>query len=76
MVNKHMYSICIYNSLLINVSVSLIVSEVLLHMTGGGGGPINSPLREDSHSVDPGGGQLTVHLERIHTVLILGRGVN
>ena len=28
-----MYSIYIYNSLLINVSVSLIVSEVLLHMT-------------------------------------------
>ena len=30
---KHMYSIYIYKSLLVNVSVSLIVSEVLLHMT-------------------------------------------
>ena len=29
---KHMYSTCMYNSLLINVSVSLIVSEVLPHM--------------------------------------------
>ena len=33
MVNKHIYSTHIYNSLLINVSVSLIVGEVLLHMT-------------------------------------------
>ena len=33
MVTKHMHSIYIHNSLLINVSVSLIVSEVLLHMT-------------------------------------------
>ena len=32
-VTKHMYSIYIYKSLLINVSVSLIVSEVLPHMT-------------------------------------------
>ena len=32
MVAKHMYSIYIYNMLLVNVSVSLIVSEVLLHM--------------------------------------------
>ena len=33
MVTKHMYSTYIYNSLLVNVSVSLIVSEVLPHMT-------------------------------------------
>ena len=32
MVNKHIYSIHMYISLLINVSVSLIVSEVLPHM--------------------------------------------
>ena len=30
-----MYSIYIYNMLLVNVSVSLIVSEVLPHMTPG-----------------------------------------
>ena len=33
MVNKHIYSACIYNPSLVNVSVSLIVSEVLPHMT-------------------------------------------
>ena len=33
MVTKHMYSIYIYNSLLVNASVSLIVGEVLPHMT-------------------------------------------
>ena len=33
MVNKHMYSIRMYISLFVNVSVSLIVSEVLPHMT-------------------------------------------
>ena len=33
MVNKHMYSIFMYISLLVNVSVSIIVSEVLPHMT-------------------------------------------
>ena len=33
MVTKHMYSIYIYKSLLVNVSVSLIVSEVVPHIT-------------------------------------------
>ena len=32
-INKHIFSIHIYKSLLINVSVSFIVSEVLLHIT-------------------------------------------
>ena len=36
MYSKHMYSIYIYKSLLVNVSVSLIVSEVLPHMTVAG----------------------------------------
>ena len=39
-VTKHMYSIYIYKSLLINVSISLIVSGVLPHMT-------SPPQRED-----------------------------
>ena len=38
-----MYSIYIYKLLLINVSVSLIVSEVLPHMTGASGSPPPSP---------------------------------
>ena len=40
MVTKHISFIYIYKLLLINVSVSLIVSEVLLHMTP-------PPQRED-----------------------------
>ena len=40
MVTKHISSIYIYKLLLINVSVSLIVSGVLLHMT-------SPPQRED-----------------------------
>ena len=42
MVNKHMYSICIYISLLVNVSVSLIISEVLPHMTLGNLFPVRT----------------------------------
>ena len=33
MVNKHIYSTCMYISLLINVSVFIMVSGVLPHMT-------------------------------------------
>ena len=33
MVNKHIYSTHMYITLLVNVSVSLMVSGVLLHMT-------------------------------------------
>ena len=52
MVTKHMYSNCMYNSLLVNVFVSLIVSEVLPHMitkktkrnkVGGHGNNIEEP---------------------------------
>ena len=35
MINKHIYSTHMYISLLINVSVSLMVSGVLPHMTEG-----------------------------------------
>ena len=45
MVNKHMYSTHIYNSLLVKVSVSLIVSEVLPHMT-------SPPLQREDRKLD------------------------